>query len=144
MLLLFNYVCIFAIDDRLTSVQIAVITVHAVRCPAKDTGEGRLSDPAGPQKHHTVPRAGVRRIPGGVSGDDRVRGRPAPATLIRLPGRAGAGLGAGDAGGDPGQEAVGEQVTAGVADAPPVELGLQAQTVPTHTGQHGTDDGRMC
>lgn len=32
----------------LTSTQLAVITVHTVRCPGEDAGEGRLSDPAGP------------------------------------------------------------------------------------------------
>lgn len=32
----------------LTSTQLAVITVHTVRCPGEDAGKGRLSDPAGP------------------------------------------------------------------------------------------------
>lgn len=34
-------------------------------------------------------------------------------------------------------------MTARVADAPSVELGLQAEAVPAHTGQHGTHEVRM-
>lgn len=123
----------------LTCPQLAVVAVHAVRSSGEDAGEGRFSDPAGPQQHHTVRTPWVRRIPGGVGGDDRVGGRPAPATPDRLLRGAVAGLGPGDAGGDAGQEAVGEVVTAGVADAPAVELGLQAEAVPSHGGQHHGD-----
>lgn len=120
----------------LTGTQLAVVAVHAVRSPGEDAGEGRFPDPAGPQQHHPVGAPRVRGIPGGVGGDDRVGGRPAPATAVRLLRGAVAGLGSGDAGGDAGQEAVGEVVAAGVADAPAVELALQAEAVPSDGGQH--------
>lgn len=123
----------------LTCAQLAVVAVHAVRSSGEDAGEGRFSDPAGPQQHHTVRAPRVRRIPGGVGGDDRVGGRPAPATAVRLLRGAVAGAGPGHAGGDAGQEAVLKVVTAGVADAPAVELGLQAEAVPSHGGQHPDD-----
>lgn len=124
-------------DLTLASTQLAVITVHTVRRPGEDPGEGRLADPAGPEEDHTigVPRVGV--IPRGVSRDDRVGGRPAAAAAVRLAGGAGARLGAGDAGGDAGQKAVGEQVAARVADAPAMQLVLQTQAVAPHAGQHG-------
>lgn len=122
----------------LTSTQLAVIAVHAVRRPGEDARKRGLSDPAAPQQHHPVRAAGLRRLlpAGRVGGDDRVRGRPAPAAAVRLPGGAGARLGAGDAGGDPGQQAVRQEVAARLADAPPVELRLQAEAVPPHAGQH--------
>lgn len=123
-----------------TCTQLAVVALHAVRGPAEDAGEGRLPDPAGPQQHHPVRTPGVRWVPGGVGGDDRVGGGPAPATSVRLLRGAVAGLGSGDAGGDAGQEAVGHVVAAGVADAPAVQLALQAEAVPSHAGQHPGDD----
>lgn len=116
-----------------TSTQLAVVAVHAVRRAGEDARERALPDPAGPQQHHPVRPPGLRRLPGRVAGDHRVRGRPAPAAPVRVPGGAGAGLGAGDAGGGPGQQ----EGPARLADAPAVELGLQAEAAPPHAGQHG-------
>lgn len=127
----------FGMHLTLASTQLAVITVHTVRRPGEDPGEGRLADSAGSEEHHTIGASRVGVIPRGVGGDDRVGGRPAAAAAVRLAGGARARLGAGDAGGDAGQEAVGEQVAARVADAPAVQLALQAQAVPPHAGQHG-------
>lgn len=131
---------VFLIKNIFTCTQLAVVAVHAVRSSGEDAGEGRLSDPADPQQHHPVRAPGVSRVPGGVCGDDRIGGRPAPATPVRLLRGAVAGLGSGDAGGDASQEAVGDVVAAGVADAPAVELCLQAETVPSHGGQHSGDN----
>lgn len=126
----------------LTGTQLAVIAVHAVRRPGEDAAEGRFAHSAGPQQHHPVRAPGCPpRIPGGVGRADRVGGGPALAAPVRLLGGAGAGLGAGHAGGAPGEEpAVREQLAARVADAPPVELVLQAEAVAAHAGQHGAGD----
>lgn len=79
----------------------------------------------------------VVAVAGRVARDDRVRRRPAAPAAVRLPGGAGAGFGARDAGGDAAEEAgVRQQVAARVADAPAVQLRLQPEAVAPHAGQH--------